>query len=428
MQWVCFAILQILKTCLGIWISKLIFPELRIKSGYHRILAVVLLVGMLWIQIDDYWTCFMSSGNLFLTGIMAGVICLFAVKESPFTVGIFLGFYHVSVELLKIPCLVLEGIYYQETLFWVNYGERNWAEAAWCLGIFVVIFLLIYMKQQSLHTMKRMMEKHSMSVLLLGTVEWILLSGVMWMGGKEAFSASALLVALLGIFCVLLLFLYLLLKNVWNETENEKNLMRASQDLLMKHHEELKEVYKKNNQRMHDTKHVLLYLKNCIIENRLEDAAKQIDSFVENLQNAEKVVWTGFEFPDFLINTKKALMDTKEITFRLEVDLTHIPLSDSEVGVLLGNLFDNAIEAAQKCETEKREIYVKLCNRNDMFFLRMCNTSTQCPRVNQGVFLSSKTGDIHGYGIENVRTIVQNHQGSIEFQYDEHYFEVMILI
>ena len=192
--------------------------------------------------------------------------------------------------------------------------------------------------------------------------------------------------------------------------------------------EELKDMYVKSNQRMHDTKHVILYLKNCIEENRLEEAMQQIDLYTESLQIAEKTVWTGFEFTDFLINTKKAMIDSKQIDFRLEVDLTHMPLSDSDVGILLGNLFDNAIEASEKCEPDKRNIYLKLCNRNEMFYLRMSNSSSQCPKVRNGRFISSKEGDLHGFGIENVRTIVENYQGSIEFQYDESSFEVTVLI
>ncbi len=425
---ICLAILQILKIYLGIWIIVQVFPQIRIKTGYRRILAAMLFVGIVCIQVEDYWTCFISYGNLWVTGILFGIICLFALEEQRLPIVVLYWFYSVSMELLKIPCLVLKGVFYKETLFWANYGERSWVEAIWYFFIFLGIILWVYIRQKSLFIMKKLLENHSVSILILGVAEWLLLGGVMWMGGGQAFSASALLVAFLGIFCVILLFLYLLLKSVWRESENEKNLMSASQDLLIKHHEELKEVYTKNSQRMHDTKHMLLYLKNCIMENHLEEAMEQIDSFTEHLQNAEKVIWTGFEFPDFLINTKKTLMDTKGINFRLEVDLTYIPLTDSQIGILLGNLFDNAIEAAEKCAYGNREIYLKLCNRNEMFYLRMYNTSDQSPKLYHGKFLSSKSGDIHGYGIENVKTIVEHHQGSIEIQYDHTYFEVMILI
>lgn len=428
MQWVCFAVLQLLKICLGIWIIKLVFPEIQIKAGYGRVLTIVLLFGIAYLQIDDYWNCFMSYGNLLVVGILTGLICAFAVEEERFPVFVLCWFYNVSAELLKMPCLVMEGITYEETLFWANYGARNWGEAIWSLFILLGIFLVVYRKKDTLSNMKKLLEKYGRSIFLLGGVEWILLTFVMWMGGRKAFSATALLVAFLGMISVILLFLYLLLKIVWQEAENEKNLLKTSQELMMKHHEELKDVYTKSNQRMHDTKHVILYLKNCLMEQRVEDAMQQLDSFAENLQNSQKIIWTGFDFPDFLINTKKAVMDAKGIRLGLEVDLTHIPMADAELGVLLGNLFDNAIEAAEKCPPENRDIYLKFCNRNEMFYLRMYNTSTSCPKVRNERFISTKSGDIHGFGIENVRTIVDKYQGSMEFRYDTTYFEVSILI
>lgn len=428
MQWVCFAILQILKIYLGIRLMTVVFPELQIKEGYCRVPAALLLLLIVCLQINDYWNCFMSYGSLLVTGILAGVICFLVVEENAYAVGVLCWFYHVSVELMKVPCLVIEGIKQQKTLFWANYGERTWLEAIWCLAILAVVYMLVRKKTASLYNMKKLLEKYPLSVIVLGVAEWILLTGVMWLGGKEAFSMSGLMIAFLGIVSVLLLFLYLLLKIVWQESENEKNLMKTSQELFLKHHEELKEVYTKNNQRMHDTKHMVLYLKNCILENRLDDALQQLNRFEESIHNAQKIIWTGFDFPDFLINTKKAVMDEQGIRFRLEVDLTHIPMNDSEISVILGNLFDNAIEAAGKCSPEKREIYLKLCNRNEMFYLRMHNTSTKLPKMRNGKFVSSKTGDIHGFGIENVKTLVEQHQGSMEFQYDRTYFEVTILI
>lgn len=428
MRWICFALLQILKICLGIRVLTYVFPQIRVKIGYRRILAVLLLVGTTCIQINVYWNCFLSYGNILVTGLLTSIICFLLVEEMSYAVSVFFWFYHVSVELLKVPCLVLLGMIQQKTLFWANYGERSWIEVPWYVLIMLGIYFLIYRKKNTLSNMRKLLEKYSLSIVGLGMAEWLLLTFVMWMGGTQAYSASVLMVAFLGIVSLIILFLYLLLKIVWQETESERNIMLASQELFLKHHEELKVVYAKNNQRLHDTKHMVLYLKNCISENRLGDAIEQLEAFEESIQNAQKIVWTGFDFPDFLINTKKAAMDEQKIQFRLDVDLTHIPMGDSEIGVILGNLFDNAIEAARQCPEHQREIYLKLCNRNEMFYLRMHNSSIKAPKIRNGKFVSSKTGDIHGFGIENVKMLVEQHQGSMEFQYDKTFFEVTILI
>lgn len=428
MQWLCFAVLQILKLLLGIWLIRIVFPEVPLRTGIRRILAGMLLAVIAYIQISDYWLAFASYLVPLTTALLSALICILAVEKERFSVFVTGWLYIMTTELLKIPCLVLKGIYYEQTLYWANYAGRDWIEAAWSAGILLLFALLLWKKKDFFASVQRLLEKMRKSVFLLGAAEWVLLTGVMWMGGKQAYSTSALMMLFLGVFCILLLLLYLFLLLVWRDAENEKNIMAASQTLLLKHHKELQEIYAKNNQRMHDTKHVILYLKNCIQEDRLEDALQQIDMYTENLQSAERTVWTGFDFPDFLINTKKAEMDARKISFELEVDLTHIPVSDADMSILLGNLLDNAIEAAEKCDADKRNIFLKMCNRNEMFYLRIYNTSVHAPKIRNGRFLSTKEGDAHGYGIENVKNIALKYQGSIDFQYTSNMFEVTILI
>ena len=122
-------------------------------------------------------------------------------------------------------------------------------------------------------------------------------------------------------------------------------------------------------------------------------------------------------------------MDEYEIKFELEVDLYEIPLQDAELGVILGNLFDNAIEAAKKSEQFKRRIFLKICNLNEMFLLHLFNSNTQMPVIVDDRFVTAKEDKYaHGLGVESVKRIVEKYNGDISFQYDDEHFEVDILI
>lgn len=143
----------------------------------------------------------------------------------------------------------------------------------------------------------------------------------------------------------------------------------------------------------------------------------------------ERKVWTGFPYLDFVLNCKKLEMDENEIDFELEVDLYELPLKDAELGVLLGNLLDNAIEASRKSEVSKRKILLRICNLNDMFLLYLYNNNTQIPIAENDRFVTTKTDKYaHGLGVESVKRIVQKYNGNISFQYDNEHFEVDILI
>ena len=58
--------------------------------------------------------------------------------------------------------------------------------------------------------------------------------------------------------------------------------------------------------------------------------------------------------------------------------------------MILGNLLDNAIEAAKQCAEGKRRIRLNISNRNELFQLCLENTSIQRPKVKEGRFYTTK--------------------------------------
>ena len=148
---------------------------------------------------------------------------------------------------------------------------------------------------------------------------------------------------------------------------------------------------------------------------------------IEKFDLIERKIWTGFSSFDFVLNYKKAEFDRKRINFFLDIDIQQIEIPEDDLMIILGNLLDNAMEAAEKCENK----YIKLKSRNinNMLLLKIENSSTQLPQVKNGVFISNKNNkNEHGFGIESVKRIVDEHEGEIHFQYSENYFQVEILI
>ena len=110
-------------------------------------------------------------------------------------------------------------------------------------------------------------------------------------------------------------------------------------------------------------------------------------------------------------------MDQTGIEFSLQTDFSVLPVKEEDFYILLGNLLDNAMEAAGKCEPERRRILLKLYCVNEMFCICLENTSIEYPQVENGKFRSTKEEKGHGFGIENIRSIVENYGGTIRFGY-----------
>ena len=174
---------------------------------------------------------------------------------------------------------------------------------------------------------------------------------------------------------------------------------------------------------------MLEYLYCCVKEKKYDDAENFLCEQLNELDEEKRQVWTNLPFLDFIINYKKQMMDQKEIRFRLELDVYEYPFDEAELGILLGNLLDNAIEACEKCVPEKREIYLRIWNVGYMFMLKITNSSSKSPEMSGQRFLTDKADrNVHGMGVEQVKRIVKKYGGNIAFQCNGEQFETKLIV
>ena len=97
--------------------------------------------------------------------------------------------------------------------------------------------------------------------------------------------------------------------------------------------------------------------------------------------------------------------------------------------MMMGNLLDNAIESAVKCRKGERYIVFKIYNINDIFGIKIKNSSISKPTMVGDDFLTEKKEkDIHGWGIKSVKKILEKYNGELNFKYDNSFFETHVII
>ena len=169
----------------------------------------------------------------------------------------------------------------------------------------------------------------------------------------------------------------------------------------------------------HDTANRLLTVKGYLSEGRIKEAEEYVDHLTgESLPNLLRFVTTDNPVFDAVVNAKMAICHQKGIDLFVKTSPEAArALSGKEEGVILGNLLDNAIEAAEKSKekrisliVEKKEAYVSLLVRN----------SIERSVLSENPNLVTTKGDarLHGIGLASVRSIVEKEQGMIQF-YEE---------
>ena len=164
----------------------------------------------------------------------------------------------------------------------------------------------------------------------------------------------------------------------------------------------------------------------------IEDYVRRMD---ETMQELEYKYMTGNAVTDVIINDKCRRAEKAGIRF--DADFRYggeIPVFD--MGIILNNLLDNAIEACEKLETGKGFVRLSLKRKKQFLILYVENSFDGAVPVSKGSPLPPTTkqsilpGIIteHGIGLENVRDIAERYFGGVNIKVKGDVFHVTVML
>ena len=178
----------------------------------------------------------------------------------------------------------------------------------------------------------------------------------------------------------------------------------------------------------HDSKNHILALKALLQKKDWEEADRYLDAMQDFMGNPKEYASTGNEAVDSLLNYK--LQKAGSLLHKVEVNIA-IPekliLQSFDLNVVLGNLLDNAIEAAGR--TREKELRLTMKLEKGVLFLDLRNS---CQGIADGrvqhLETTKKDRAEHGMGLGNVRRIVEKHHGDMELRSENGYLETDIMM
>lgn len=227
----------------------------------------------------------------------------------------------------------------------------------------------------------------------------------------------------------LLCFVYLFYR--FKQIQNEQLFTSQQNHLLQKNYEIAQAAYQANAELYHDMRNHFLTLQSFLAENKIEEAQNYLEklSGSKALQSVEH--WTGIEAIDYILGQKISNAKQNHITVTVNAEypkdckIVHVDLC-----TILTNLFDNAIEACQKCPKEtERNIEVNIRRIHQFIIIRVSNTISVKPNMQNGSLLTSKSDCLHhGWGLRSVKSAVEKYQGTMEYDYADNRFTVSIML
>lgn len=210
----------------------------------------------------------------------------------------------------------------------------------------------------------------------------------------------------------------------------EKSTRQAQENALLHQQMEiqtdsilaLERSYRNQRQATHEHRGQLQTIHGLLANGDVESARKYIRQLQEVQTTRVFTINSHHSIVDAVLNQKYQYASELDIEFDIQVnDLSQISIGTNSLVVLLSNLVDNAIEACCRI-TDNRAIHCSIVAK-DSLFISIRNTSLPVTITNNTIPTSKTPADEHGFGLSQIKTILELLNAEYAFSYESGWFD-----
>lgn len=209
----------------------------------------------------------------------------------------------------------------------------------------------------------------------------------------------------------------------------DKRIAVYQRELIETHYREVENMYRQIRGWRHDYRNHIQMMKVLAANGDMDALKVYLDELDTDLNTVDTVVKTGNPMADAILNSKISLARSRNIPTQVDA---HIPvklkMSELDLCCIVGNLFDNAMEASLALPEEKRLIRVYMDMKGTQLYISFTNftAAKKLSKVGRG-FKTSK-GEGHGFGLVRMDDIVSRYDGYLSRNSEDGAFTTEILI
>ena len=182
------------------------------------------------------------------------------------------------------------------------------------------------------------------------------------------------------------------------------------------------------NQKSHDLKHYISYLKNAKHNDSISKIVEDLESTVNSFDISIK---TGNNDLDIILTEKNQQCMDSGISFHCLANGALLAyINPVDLFVLFGNIMDNAIEYLKGIlEPEKKIIYLSVTEKSGMIRIEESNyLESPLVLVNNFPQTSKANTDYHGFGLKSINSICNKYRGRMNIQTDNKIYKLVIFL
>ncbi len=209
----------------------------------------------------------------------------------------------------------------------------------------------------------------------------------------------------------------------------DKRIAAYQRELIEIHYAEVENMYRRMRGWRHDYRSHIQVLKAYAANGDMAAISSYLDELETDLAAVDTVVKTGNKMADAILNSKISLAMSKKIAVNADASIpVALRISELDLCVILGNLFDNAIEASMALPENERLIRVYIDMKGAQLYVSFTNFTASQKLKKQGARFKSTKGEGHGFGLQRIDAIVERLGGYISRNSEEGAFTTEILL
>ena len=197
-------------------------------------------------------------------------------------------------------------------------------------------------------------------------------------------------------------------------------------EMLKRQYETIQKMYTEKRTMLHDSVHQDVLILECLENGKYREAQTYFEKKLAVTKKKSKNRYTGIEVLNLKLNYEIEQAEEKAIRVKCAVEAYLCPVDETELCIIIGNLFDNAFEAVKDLPDEQRQIDFVIQNPNGIFRIEISNPYEGERRKIEHHYLTTKkeNTEMHGLGLMSVQKIVEKYDGLIEINDVDSLFKV----
>ena len=231
----------------------------------------------------------------------------------------------------------------------------------------------------------------------------------------------------------MVLMFAILFYRVNRQREMESEIARLKQEqaeIVERDYQALRRTYEGNAKLYHDLHNHIEAIYQCLLQGDTEEAARYCEDLRTPVREISQTVWTGDKALDYLISSKMALAEQEQIKTKVNIEYPHnTNIRSVDLTTILGNLLDNALEAAQAAPDGLRFLNLTIRRINAMLIIKVENGYGHDLKREDGKLLTTKSDKaFHGWGLKSVQTAADRYDGTISTDDKDGIFQSVVTL